>query len=182
MYRRYSPKQNPQNGNGQSQDMRRNAAADRQNAKNETGAAQNAQNSKEFNGHGQMKRPQSEHNVHNQMRRPQSAQNARGPMRRQQSEQGRQPPPRHTAGSNQPAEKNKTERKKFKIPRNPISGLIPSALYNPESKKVLGVFEAEDLLLVALIFILLENDENDDPMLIYALLYILLSDYIDLPF
>ena len=69
-----------------------------------------------------------------------------------------------------------------KTSRNPVSGLIPPALYNPETKKVLGMFSAEDLLLAALIIILLDNDDNDDPMLIYALIYILISDYVDLPF
>ena len=36
--------------------------------------------------------------------------------------------------------------------------------------------------MAALILLFLDNEENDDPMLVYALLYILLSDYIDLPF
>lgn len=67
-------------------------------------------------------------------------------------------------------------------PKNPIFGLVPTSVYNPETKKVLGMFTAEDLLLAGLIFLLLENEENDDPMLVYALLYILISDYIDLPF
>lgn len=72
-----------------------------------------------------------------------------------------------------------------KTPRNPVSGFIPPAVYNPETKKVFGIFSAEDLLLAALIIILLDNDDSngsDDSMLIYALIYILISDYIDLPF
>ena len=42
---------------------------------------------------------------------------------------------------------------------------------------------AEDLLLAALILVLLDNkcEDEDNSMLIYALLYILLSDHIDLP-
>ena len=67
-------------------------------------------------------------------------------------------------------------------PKNPIFGLVPTSVYNPDTKKVLGMFSAEDLLLAGLILLLLENDENNDSMLVYALLYILLSDYIDLPF
>ncbi len=58
-----------------------------------------------------------------------------------------------------------------------IWGWIPPALYNPETKKVLGMFSGEDLLLIGLIFLLLENEEKQDNTLIYALLYILLSDY-----
>ncbi len=61
---------------------------------------------------------------------------------------------------------------------NPLMGWIPTSLYNPETKKVLGVFSAEDLLLAGLIFLLLENEEKQDDMLIYALLYILISDYL----
>lgn len=73
-------------------------------------------------------------------------------------------------------------RKKSVSSQNPLLGLIPSSLYNPESQKVLGLFSAEDLLIAALIFLLLENDEENNKMLIYALVYILISDYIDLPF
>ena len=76
----------------------------------------------------------------------------------------------------------KKEKKREHKPQNPIFGLVPTSVYNPETKKVLGMFSAEDLLLAGLIFLLLENEENNDPMLVYALLYILLSDYIDLPF
>lgn len=57
---------------------------------------------------------------------------------------------------------------------------IPKNLYNPETKKILGFLSAEDLLLVALIFLLMEDGEEDNPALIPALIYILLSDYIDL--
>lgn len=76
----------------------------------------------------------------------------------------------------------KKEKKREQTRKNPIFGFVPTSVYNPETKKVLGMFSAEDLLLAGLIFLLLENEENNDPMLVYALLYILLSDYIDLPF
>ncbi|MBQ2613804.1 MAG: hypothetical protein IJB80_00525 [Clostridia bacterium] len=81
------------------------------------------------------------------------------------------PPPPKPEGKKKPAS-----------PKHFLAGWIPSSLYNPETKKVLGVLSAEDLLLAGLIFLLLENEEEQDSMLVYALLYILLSDYIDLPF
>lgn len=65
---------------------------------------------------------------------------------------------------------------------NPILSMLPEALYNRETKKILGVISAEDLLLAALIFLLLDSQEGENSVLVYLLLYILLSDYIDLPF
>lgn len=62
-----------------------------------------------------------------------------------------------------------------------LNSIIPSSVYNPETKKVFGILTAEDLLIVALIFLFSENSEDCDPLLIPALIYILLSDYIDLP-
>ena len=84
------------------------------------------------------------------------------------------PPP---SGASRPQ-----NREKDGLSVKPLLGLLPPSLYNPETKKVLGLFSAEDLLLAALILLLLDNEENRDPMLIYALLYLLISDYIDLPF
>ncbi len=72
----------------------------------------------------------------------------------------------------------KTEREKGK---NPISQWIPSAVYNAETKKIFGMFSAEDLLLAALIFLLLDSQEKEDSLLVYLLLYILISDYVTLP-
>lgn len=63
---------------------------------------------------------------------------------------------------------------------NFLGGLIPPSLYNGETKKVLGFLSAEDLLLVALILLFMDN-EDTDPIIIYALIYILVSEYIDLP-
>lgn len=71
---------------------------------------------------------------------------------------------------------------KPRLDKGSLLGFIPSSLYNPETKKVLGRFSAEDLLLAAMILVLLDSDCNDDSLLILALIYILLSDYIDLPF
>lgn len=65
---------------------------------------------------------------------------------------------------------------------SPILRFLPPVFYNSETKKVLGMFSAEDLLLVALIFLLLDSKETEDSVLVYLLLYVLLSDYIDLPF
>lgn len=95
-----------------------------------------------------------------------------------QPEQGPKPPPK----PNPPVQKLPEKKQPPKSRKNPILGMIPPALYNPETKKVLGVLSAEDLLLAGLIFLLLENEELEDPMILYALLYILISDYIELPF
>lgn len=101
------------------------------------------------------------------------------PPRHAQSSPSQNPKPRSNPQGSMPEDAHK---KKLKLPQNPILGFIPSSIYNPETKKVLGLLSAEDLLLAAMIFLLLENEENDDPMLVYALIYILISDYIDLPF
>ncbi len=66
--------------------------------------------------------------------------------------------------------------------KNPILDILPAAVYNQETKKILGIFSAEDLLLVALIFLLLDSKESEDSAIVYLLLYVLLSDYIDLSF
>ncbi len=62
-----------------------------------------------------------------------------------------------------------------------LYGLLPSSVYNPETKKVFGLLETEDMLLVLLILLLAENKEENQTMLMLALAYLLLSDYIDLP-
>lgn len=79
----------------------------------------------------------------------------------------------------------KDERAKVKPHRrHPLSGFIPQSIYNPENGKILGMFSADDLLIAALILFLIDSDDGyeDNSMLIYALLYVLLSDHIDLPF
>ncbi len=67
---------------------------------------------------------------------------------------------------------------------HPITKLIPQSLYNPETGKVLGFLSAEDLLIVALILLLIDSgdDEADNTMLIYALIYILIAEHMELPF
>lgn len=64
--------------------------------------------------------------------------------------------------------------------KNPLLGFLPPSVYNPETKKIFGFLEAEDLLLGALILMMLENEEQENSMLVYALLYVLLGDKIDL--
>ncbi len=93
---------------------------------------------------------------------------------------GNQKKPGGQAKQSAMPEKNKpmgfNERKK----RTLFESLIPPCIYNEDSKKVLGFLSAEDLLLIALILIFLDNEEKD-PIIIYALLYILILEYIDLP-
>ncbi|MEE1013877.1 MAG: hypothetical protein U0L92_06180 [Clostridia bacterium] len=160
MYRRYAPNPNPrQNPNsGQSQNQ---------------------------NPHPAPRPPAAPQTRNNPNRKPQPSGGQQKPMLNRKGSPGQKahpeaPPPKHlhTNGSSPKPQ----EKKKLKLPQNPILGLIPTSVYNPETKKVLGMFSAEDLLLAGLIFLLLENEENEDPMLVYALLYILISDYIDLPF
>lgn len=93
-----------------------------------------------------------------------------------------QPPPRQPWQGEGYAHTHSGEPQHGKGPRkrNPLLNFIPASLYNPETKKVLGFLSTEDLLLVALILLFLENEENDDPMVVYALIYVLVSDYIDI--
>ena len=53
-------------------------------------------------------------------------------------------------------------------------------LFNVIQKKNLGILSAEDLLLVALIFLFLDSDNEDSNLMVLALAFVLLSDYIDL--
>ena len=76
---------------------------------------------------------------------------------------------------------NRKDRHRGKSPRSMLFGLLPPSLYNPKTKKLFGFLDAEDLLLVALIFLFLEREDEDETVIL-ALLYILLSDYIDFPF
>ncbi|MBR5615169.1 MAG: hypothetical protein IKW64_07785 [Clostridia bacterium] len=62
-----------------------------------------------------------------------------------------------------------------------LQNFLPSSVYNPKSKKLFGIFSAEDLLLVALIFLCAESEDDDNTLMIIALIYILASEYIDLP-
>ncbi|MBR2452526.1 MAG: hypothetical protein IKB32_00535 [Clostridia bacterium] len=70
-------------------------------------------------------------------------------------------------------------RKKNGRGMNFFENILPRGLYDPKTKKVMGFFTAEDLLLVALIFIFLDSDEEGNPLMALALLYVLLGDYFD---
>lgn len=67
---------------------------------------------------------------------------------------------------------------------HPLTKFLPQSLYNSETGKILGFLSAEDLLLVAVILLLIDeaDEDGDNSMLIYALLYVLLSDHFNLPF
>ncbi len=67
---------------------------------------------------------------------------------------------------------------------HPLTKFIPQSVYDPKSGKILGFLSAEDLLIIALILLMIDSDdgETDNSMLVYALIYILLSEHMDLPF
>lgn len=100
----------------------------------------------------------------------------------------KQNPPRKTPQPQNTAHKNQTpkpEQKETKCRKeHPLTKFIPQSVYDPKSGKVLGFLSAEDLLLVALILLMIDTDdgETDNSMLVYALIYILISEHIDLPF
>lgn len=54
-----------------------------------------------------------------------------------------------------------------------LINMVPPEIYNRKTKKLLGLFTAEDLLLVSLILMTAESDNPDDTALLIALLYIL---------
>ena len=64
-----------------------------------------------------------------------------------------------------------------------LTRFIPHSVYNPETGQGLGFMSAEDLLIAALIILIIDSsdEETDNTMLVYALIYILISDHIDLP-
>lgn len=61
-----------------------------------------------------------------------------------------------------------------------LEGFLPKTVYNSENKKIFGILSSEDLLLIALIFIFADSSDEDTNLICLALLYVLLSDYIDL--
>ena len=62
-----------------------------------------------------------------------------------------------------------------------LYNLLPPSVYNHQSKKLFGFLSAEDLLLLALIFLFAESDCEDSSLLSLALMYILVSEHFDLP-
>lgn len=97
-----------------------------------------------------------------------------------QSKQSKQSNPNPTQ-PNQGAGRKAPQHKNAQKPLGFLQGILPSALYDSDSKKLFGFLAAEDLLLVALIFLLLEKDGEDNLLMIIALAYVLISDYIELP-
>ncbi len=99
---------------------------------------------------------------------------------------GRGGPPLQARGQGEPQGEGSQRIHKKPDAKNPhpVTKFIPQSVYNPQTGKILGFLSAEDLLLLGLIFLLLDSGDEceDNSMLIYALLYILLSGHIDLPF
>jgi len=90
----------------------------------------------------------------------------------------------HTANHQQSQSRTSKQQQTHKPPskinlKDLLGGFVPTSVYNPQTKKILGIFTSEDLMLVALILLLLENKDEDNQLLIVALCYVLLSDYID---
>ncbi len=102
--------------------------------------------------------------------------------RNQQNAGFRQNVGQRPQGKPSPQPKKPETSKKTSLSKEGILGLLPPALYHRESKKILGLFSAEDLLLVALMLLFLDSENEQDSILVYLLLYLLISDYIDLPF
>ncbi len=103
---------------------------------------------------------------------------------RQNSAQGQ---PRQNPGQNfkpqnpQPSGGQQPHQKERKKSSDFLKNLLPTSVYDPKRKKLFGIFAAEDILLVALIFLLLEKDDEDNLLMILALAYVLLSEYIEIP-
>ena len=101
--------------------------------------------------------------------------------------------PHNTVNKQETADKNCGEKRKKHKQNGGSAGrkresrlldFIPRGLYNFETGKVFGIISPEDLLIAALIIVLIDeaDESRENQMLIYALLYILISEYVDLPF
>jgi len=77
-------------------------------------------------------------------------------------------------------EHNEHKHESPKKNKNPILGFIPTSVYNPEDGKILGFLTAEDLLLIAMILMFLDSEEEGDNLMVYALLYVLASEWVDI--
>ena len=95
-----------------------------------------------------------------------------------------QPPPRQerVKPNAPPPEKQcpppKEEHKEDKGRKNLLS-CLPKDIYNCETHKFFGFLSGEDILIIGLILMILDGGSDEDLLLILALLYILLSDWID---
>ncbi len=92
-------------------------------------------------------------------------------------------PSPHTYG-NKPPQKNIPKSTPAEKKAHPITKIIPQSIYNSETGKIFGLLAPDDLLIIALILLLIDSgdEEEDNSLLIYALLYILIAEHIDLPF
>ena len=68
----------------------------------------------------------------------------------------------------------------MKKEKNILEKFLPENIYNPKTKKLFGILTSEELLLVALIFIVLSSDKEDSNLMCLALLYLLFADKFDL--
>ena len=113
--------------------------------------------------YAQPMRSQAPQNIHRQNQR-QNIQPQNPVVQNRQHQNGQQP--------HQKAQKKQT---------NFLKGFLPTSIYDPKQKKLFGFLSAEDLLLAALIFLLLEKDDEDNLLMILALSYVLISEYIEIP-
>ncbi|MBR2916716.1 MAG: hypothetical protein IKC07_03860 [Clostridia bacterium] len=83
------------------------------------------------------------------------------------------PPPKKP--SCPPPENKCKDKEGFK---NPLK-FLPKEIYNPHTHKFFGKLSGEDILIIGLILMVLDSDCGEDLFLVIALLYVLLSDWID---
>ena len=62
--------------------------------------------------------------------------------------------------------------------KNPLK-FLPKEIYNSDTHKFFGKLSGEDILIIGLILMVLDSDCKEDLFLVLALLYVLLSDWID---
>ena len=117
-------------------------------------------------------KPQNPAVKQNEVKPPQPKHEPKPQPRPQQKPQPRPEP--------KPESKPTPNRKKNKGIIGILENFLPGAVYNKDSKKIFGLISAEDLLLIALIFLFADSSEEDGNLICLALLYVLLSDYIDL--
>lgn len=70
------------------------------------------------------------------------------------------------------------DHKKGEGVKNPLK-FLPKEIYNPKTHKFFGKLSGEDILIIGLILMILDSGCDEDLLLALALLYILLSDWID---
>lgn len=116
--------------------------------------------------------PARQNNASGQQAHNQSRQNS---VQGQPHHHNSQPQIPHHSGEQHTQQKERKKSSDF------LKNLLPSSVYDPKRKKLFGIFAAEDILLVALIFLLLEKDDEDNLLMILALAYVLISEYIEIP-